>query len=157
VSTKADSDTGRAPVVRFKIRLLFRHPAIDPESITKTLGIPPSVQARAGDPARPGVDGTPRRGTEPLSAWSVQTSFRDDDPDDERGPNVDDCLSAFLEPLLPHAAFVRRLAGGCSTATVILQFPGGSHYGGDLSTAVLRKITDLGLKLGVEIFPNMRT
>jgi hypothetical protein len=104
-----------------------------------------------GDRVSPGIDGSPRRGVERASWWSVVAEFYDEDPD------IDDRLTAFLAPLLGDAQFVRRLAGDSGAANVDLEFPGQLHFGGVITPAVLRTVADLGLTLGIEIFPNSAT
>ena|ERR1700681_1238833 len=151
----SDGSKGQT-VATFHISLLFRHPTIDPESITQVLGVKPTTQARLGDRVRPAVDGTPRPGIERDSAWGVSTACRDRNRDG-RDPDINAWLSTFLEPFVPHAAYMRKLAAESTLANVDLEFPGQFHFGGELSPATLRTISDLGLTLGIEVFPDSAT
>jgi|GEM_PF-5610383 len=146
----------RGRVATFGFSLLFRHPTIDPASVTAVLGVQPTTQARVGDTVRPAVDGTPRRGIERESAWGLRADFYGEDSDGE-DPDIDEPLAAFLAPFVPHAAFVRRFAAECTVAGIDLEFPGQFHFGGQLRPAVLRTIADLGLSLGIEVFPDSAT
>jgi hypothetical protein len=143
--------TRRGRVATFSISLLFRHPSVDPASVTAALGVQPTTQARVGDNVRPAVDGTPRRGTERESAWGVRAKFY------EKEPDIGELVTAFLQPFVAHAAFMRDLAAGSTVATIDLEFPGQFHFGGALEPAVLHTIADMGLMLGIEVFPDSAT
>jgi len=141
------------PPGRYDIRLIFRHPSIDPEDITKTLGLEPSKQIRVGDRVI-GLDGRPRRGIERQSSWSLWVTYDYEEPDlDAPGPRVDERICAFLEPIVRHAPFVRRLAVE-GEAGLEINILGHSHFGCAIAPAVLRTIADLGLDLCVEVFPD---
>ena len=135
------------------IQLLFRHPTIDPAIITTTIGVQPTMQARAGEQVRPALDGTPRRGLNRESTWVVTTEYYDD-PTTDSYPNIDSRLKTFLEPFQLRAPFVRQLAAECTAAGVDLEFPGQFHFGGEITPPVLRIVADLGLNLGIEVFPD---
>ncbi len=108
--------------------------------------------ARAGEHVGPAVDGTPRRGRNSESTWVVSAVYFDD-PAALSRPDLDLRLKAFLEPFQQHAPFVRQLAAECLAAAVDLEFPGKLHFGDGIAPAVLRMVADLGLNLGIEVFP----
>lgn len=139
-------------VATLGIQLLFRHRTIDPAIITNTVEVQPTLQSRAGEHVRPAVDGTPRRGRNPESTWIVSTVYYDD-PAAESRADLDLRLTAFLEPFQQHAPFVRQLAAECTAAAVDLELPGKRHFGDGIAPAVLRMVADLGLNLGIEVFP----
>jgi|ERR1700733_616830 len=155
MSIQPHAGNERRSVATFRIRLLFRHPTIDPALITQALGVEPTTQARVGDRVRPARDGSLRHGIERESAWGLSAEYRDAYRDTD--PNLNERLTSFLEPLMPHAAVVRKLAAESTLANVDLEFPGQYHFGGELSPNVLRKVYNLGLTLGIEVFPDSAT
>jgi hypothetical protein len=153
------------PVATFSISLTFRDFTMDPAVISETLELEPSRHWRAGDRV-PKLDGAPGRYRDPESAWGLSAYYhdkREDDVDDDSettddlGPRVDDRLSAFLEPLVRQRSFVRELAAASGAAHIDLNFPGQFHFGCVLLPATLSAIADLGLELGIEVFPNSAT
>jgi hypothetical protein len=153
-------------VATFSIRLLFRGFTIDPTIISKTLGLETLRHWRAGGRV-PKLDGSPGSHRSPDSAWGWSASYydkREDEVDYEResasdalGPRLDERLIACLEPLLRQRSFVRELVATSTTAEIILSFPGQYHFGCDISPATLGAIADLGLELGIEVFPDSAT
>lgn len=156
----------RMPVATFSIRLLFRGFTVDPTIISKTLGLETLRHWRAGGRV-PNLDGSPGRYRSPDSAWGWDASYydkREDGVDYDResasdvlGPRLNERLTAFLEPLLRERSFVRELAATSTTAEIDLEFPGQFHFGCMIRPATLRAIADLGLQLGIEVFPNTAT
>jgi hypothetical protein len=154
------------PVATFSIRLLFRGFMIDPTIISKTLGLETLRLWRAGGRV-PKLDGSPGRHRSPDSAWGWDASYydkREDEVDHQRetasdvlGPRLDERLTAFLEPLLRQRVFVRELVATSTAAEIILSFPGQFYFGCDISPATLSAIADLGLGLGIEVFPDSAT
>ena len=154
------------PVATYSIRLLFRGFTINPTVISKTLGLETLRHRRAGGRV-PKLDGSPGSHRSPDSAWGWDTAYydkRDDEVDHEREsasdvlePRLDERLIAFLEPLLRQSSFVRELAATSTAAEIILSFPGQFYFGCDISPATLSAIADLGLELGIEIFPDSAT
>jgi hypothetical protein len=124
---------------------------MDPEAVTTALGVTPTTQAHVGERVRPAVDGTPRPGVERESAWGVSVECRDKEAD------IDQWLAAFLDPFLPHRAFIRQLAAEATLANVDLAFPGQFHFGGELRATTLQAVASLGLTLGLEVFPDSAT
>ncbi len=154
MGTDDTSGDKQGRVATFSIKLLFRHPTMDPADITKVLGVQPSSQWRVGEPVI-GIDGKVRRGINRDSRWGLWTSYYDKRELDigEEGPDVSERLARFLEPLARQISFVRQLAVE-GDAAIDLNFPGQFHFGCSLSPIVLRTIADLGLNLGFEVFPD---
>lgn len=72
---------------------------------------------------------------------------------DQPLPDINGHLVTFLEPFVREAAFVRTLTSeGCGN--VDLNLPGQFHLGILLEPEVLQTLVELGLRLGVQVFPN---
>lgn len=138
-----------SPVSPLEIRILFRHPTLDPSTITMSLGMQPNSQARVGD-----IVTTPKgevlSGTYADTAWSLWRSYKGE-------PDINASLREFLEPFEQRADAVRDIASGGRAAEVIVSFPGQLYFGGAISADVLRIIACLGLDLGIEVFPDSAT
>jgi hypothetical protein len=147
----SDNDQSR-PAGRYDIRLLFRHPTIDPDLITSTLGIEPSMQRRAGDRVI-GIDGKVRRSIEERSVWSVWVAYEAEEDSHELVMRLQERLAMFLQPLSRHASFVRQLSAE-GEALIELNILGHFHFPCEIPVTTLRTITELGLDLGFEVFPD---
>ncbi len=164
-SAEAETTDGPAAVATFTINLTFVPRTIDPAVISQRLGLEPTWQWRAGERVR-NPNGTVRPHAARESRWSLITKYRDRREDDldiwnetnaALGPRLNDRLTAFLEPFLRERTFVCELVADSSAAYITLDFPGQFHFGFVIEPATLSAIADLGLELGMEIFPNSAT
>lgn len=150
-----DAKPERAPdSVILTAHVLFAHPTIDPGIITDTIGVAPTGQREVGVNLvmRNGNIGA-RRSHD--SRWMLSVPFHAPRSDEEPPPlaNVSGFLRSVLEPFMPHAQFVRRLAGE-GHCEVTLNLPGQRHLPFIISPDVVAMIGELGLDLGVEVFPD---
>lgn len=134
------------PELRFSIRLLIRHPSIAPSAITEALGLTPHLSTTAGEGRK-----TPRggivSGTYKVSTWSYAKDilktrhfFRE--------------LSRFLEVLEPNKLFFHKIENSGGSAILIIDMPGDKNLGDELSFDDLRRIADMKINLGMEVFPS---
>lgn len=159
-----DSRTERdeSLVATFTINLTFSPQTIDPDFISRRLGLEPTFKWRAGERTRD-VHGALFAYRQRKSRWSLITSYydrREDDLDpwnetrDALGPRLDDRLTVFLAPFVQERSFVREVVADSRDPWLGLNFPGQFHFGCLILPGTLRSISDLGLELGIEIFPN---
>ncbi len=142
MATESEADNGP---LRYEIRLLIKHPDIDPDSITSALGIEPHVSWRAGAPRK-----TPTGGNLPgvyrETAWSF--SYR---VEGSRRFSID--IEKTLERLVPHRQFLLGIVESQGQVTLIVNLPGDINIGSVLTLDALSKISELKIRFGVEVFP----
>ena len=131
--------------LRFEIRLLIRHPSIDPDRITKTLQLSPDLAHMVGA-ARKGPKGHPLPGLHRDSVWShwfvVERNrffFRD--------------VKKLIDRLEPHKAFLIDLEKGGGSVCLILHLPGDINIGDELGWREMERLSAMRIDLGVEVFP----
>ena len=134
---------------RLRARLLVTHPDIDPAEIIKRLGIEPKQSSRRGDP-RTTPAGSALPGTYRDSRWSI--SF----------PNLEniaisELVTKVVESLPAETSFWSELARDGGNAELILGVVGTRYQGESLDAAIVRKIADMGMRFGLEIYACRRT
>lgn len=65
-------------------------------------------------------------------------------------------LRTVLSTLQPKRAFLEELVAGGAKLTLIINLPGDVNMGDVAEPETLQAISDLGLELGVEVFPKMK-
>lgn len=130
---------------RFDVELLVKHPTIDPDVITSTLGLAPGFFHRVGDPRRT-PKGTLLDGGYRDTRWRFSTRC------EARGQWFVIDVLAFVDRLAPHKDFLHELRRTGGTACLIIQFLDDEYYGDEIGCEALAKIVDLGLDLGIESF-----
>jgi len=152
----------RVRIATFTISINFRPRAIEPDVITRRLGVEPTYKWIAGERTR-GTLGSLLPYPHRESRWSLITSYydrREDEIDpwnemrDPLGPRLNDRLAEFLIPFVLERDFVQTVVADSRDPWIGLGFPGQFHFGFELAPATLAAIIDFGLPLGIEIFPN---
>ena len=127
-----------------RYRLLISHPTIDPAVITRKLGLAPTFPKQAGEP-RKTPTGTKLPGVWPDSRWNGELSYLDD-------MDVEQAISAFLAAVEPSKAFWRSLAQEDARCELIVSLYGGRYQGMTLAAASLRRLAEINIALGLEIY-----
>ncbi len=129
------------------IVLLIRHPQMDPEDITRELKLEPNIAWRFGDQVK-----TPKGNLVPdirkHTSWSHIIKTMGNRPFFEEVEHI-------LLSLTDHKEFFAKILDEGGFAEIYLQLPGQVHQGSSAKPSLLRSIADLGLCLGVEVFPEM--
>lgn len=89
------------------MRLLVRHPRLDPELVSSRLGLRPHITQMAGDP-RKAPNGTPLGGTYADSRWGWSARF-------EGKREFFDEVAALVQRLGPHKEFLSQVTDGGGT------------------------------------------
>ncbi len=129
----------------FTIILLIRHPNIDPEDISRELKLEPRTVWKVGDQIRT-PKGRVMSGHREYSSWTHVFERRTDSPFFEE-------VEHALSRLAPHKEFITRIINEGGYGEIYFQLPGQVNQGSSAKPSVLRLIADLGLYLGVEVFP----
>jgi hypothetical protein len=132
-------------IFRFKVRFVIKHPTINAEDISVELKLQPFICWTVGTQRR-----TPRglhlEGMYDLSYWCSQDY---DGCDDE----IVEVLTGLLDYLDSHRAFLDHLREtGGTTGIIVAIFLGQRSGGPSLDWEVLKRIGDLGLNVGLDIY-----
>jgi hypothetical protein len=130
---------------RVDVALFIIHPTITPAEITAALGIEAHFAHRVGD-MRKTPKGTPLVGQHHDTRWRhcIRYELRDQ--------WFADKISALVDSLAPHKAFLRHVRATGGKAEIIVQFLGDGYLGDNVPLQTLTKMTELKLDFGIECF-----
>jgi hypothetical protein len=134
---------------RYDICLRLRHPSIDPDKITRELGMPPYRCWSAGEP-RTTPANTPLSGTWRETYWCSEALSNGALPGEFDLPAA---IERLLDRLQQHKEFFRgiRSEGGIVELFVGWYLP---EQGGEvLGHALSRRLGDLMIDLSLDIYP----
>lgn len=130
----------------FGVRILVRHPDLDPSEITKQFGLKPSKFAKSGEKVIPPQAGQ-MSGTYGFSWWSKSYEIFGERLFFQEAKSI-------LEMLEPSKEFISELRSTRGTAQLIFNLPGERNIGDTLPWEIMAKCVDLKLDIGVEVFPD---
>lgn len=119
----------------FKLKLLLKHPNINPDILTEQLDIKP-FNCKKGHGSR-------------YSSWQYIREF-------SQNEDLAEELGIFLDLFYMHKDFLCDFIKDGGYGSLIISFPGDVYHGVDINNDLLCKITDMGLKLGIEVFPDWK-
>jgi hypothetical protein len=132
--------------LRYSVRLLIKHPNIDPAKITERFGFEPKITQVAGTP-RKTLKGDPLPGMYKESAWSH--SFRV-----ERNRLFFQDVVKVIDRLEPHKEFLHEIVDGGGTIELIVNLPGEINIGDCFPWRNMGRLSALRVGLGIEVFPD---
>jgi Domain of unknown function (DUF4279) len=135
----------QASLRRYRIILLIRHPDIDAESISRELKLSPYAAYTAGR-ERMLPNGNTLPGLATQSSWNHIYHYSGE-------ARLEDSIAEIITFLEGHGAFLRRLSLQGGTIELYIQLPGDVNVGGSVPWELLRKMSDLRISLGAEVFP----
>jgi hypothetical protein len=127
------------------MRLLLIHPDADPGQITHKLGLPPSRAWQRGEP-RSTPKATRLEGSWADTRWSHEFQLRKD-------ATIEAAIALALDRLSAARTFLATLRDTGGRAELIISLPGDTHRGASVSPERLEALADLGVSLGIEVFP----
>lgn len=130
---------------RIDVELLIRHPSLTPSDISDALGLEGHFAHCAGE-RKTMPDGTVREGAWPDTRW--RHSIRHE----LRGQHFADKVAELVERLLPHRNFLHEMRASGGHAELIVQFLGDGYCGDSIPSEALRKLADLKVDLGLEVY-----
>ena len=139
-----DHETDEA--LRYVIRLMIKHPNIDPARITETLGLVPTVSGIVGSRQMTPA-GKALLSVHPVSAWSHWFQV------DKRRLFFTDVVK-IVDRLEPHKDFLLKITEEGGTIDLIVHLPGDVNIGDSLSWRQLARLSALRIDLGIEVFPD---
>jgi hypothetical protein len=131
--------------LRYSVRLLIRHPNIDPDRITKILGLSPQLSAMAGSERRTRT-GDLLPGPHKDSVWSHW--FRV-----EGNRLFFSDVEKTIDKLQPHRALLAEIADSGGFIELIVSLPGDVNIGDSFPWRKMARLCDLHIDLGIEVFP----
>lgn len=134
-------------MVSYNIVLLIKHPSIDPEVITKQIGLEPFMVRRFGEP-RMTPKGTQLEGDWEDSAWSCRFEY-----EDKRA--FFESVDRLIVELEPHHEFLSHLVLDGGNICLIVNLPGERNIGDVLNWKLMERITNLKIDIGIEVFPSI--
>jgi hypothetical protein len=127
------------------MRFLLIHPNADPADITRQIGLPPLRAWRCGE-ARFTPKGTKLEGVWRDTRWSHGFEL-------DENATIESAIASALESLTTTRRFLASLRETGGTAELIISLPGDAHQGASVRVETLRALADLGVGLGIEVFP----
>ncbi len=130
----------------FDIRLLLKHPEIDPDYISEVLFLPADLIQKKGEKIVT-PKGRVLKGVYPLNVWSYTWKFRSNEiPQDE--------LFGIVKVLYNHKSFFREFKNNQSSSDLFLSLPGHIGRGVMFHSEAIKMLLEIDLNLGFEIFPD---
>ncbi|MCC8968401.1 DUF4279 domain-containing protein [Bradyrhizobium sp. Pear76] len=131
--------------LRYTVRLLVKHPTIDPAEITTALGIAPSL-ARAVGTEIVTPTGVKLASRSKQSVWNWSESIKGK-------RDFFDSVAELADHLEAHRQFLGTLVSSGGEIIAIVHLPGNVNIGSILKSVDLRRLAHLEISLGIEVFP----
>ena len=134
----------------YTIDIRIWHPFINPEEISRVLGIQPTNCSEAGKP-RKTPKGNLLEGTYRESYWNADPFSRGEysSTDDL----AEDSLEEVLQVLEPHKTFIQKLRSEGARIFVQVNSFSGRNYAFELSPELLGRYAALGVGLAHDVYP----
>jgi hypothetical protein len=132
--------------LRYTVRLLIKHPHIDPARITDELKLFPDLSGMVGSP-RTTPAGKAIQGVRTESVWSHW--FRT-----ERNRLFFRDIVKVVDDLQAHAKFLHEIVSGGGSISVIVSLPGDINIGDHFQWRDMARLSALHIDLGIEVFPD---
>jgi Domain of unknown function (DUF4279) len=140
-----NDDTGSEPL-RYHVRLMVKHPSIDPNLITDRLGLTPHRTWLAGT-SRTTPVGRPLSGLYKESYWGYSHRV-------EGNRYFSSDILKMIGRLEAASEFVLGLVEGGGSVEMIINLPGSVNIGDTIPWSCLERLAALKIGLGFEVFPN---
>lgn len=133
-------------MLKYKVRLLIKHPHIDPARVTSVLGLQPIRSAIVGG-VRKTPTGTILSGLHKVSTWSHSYTVRGH-------RHFFSQVEDLITKLEPHKVFLTEICDGGGRNFLIMHLPGKVNIGDSLSWQAMMRLSALHINLGIEVFPD---
>lgn len=129
------------------MRFLVIHPSADPARITREIGLEPASSWQRGEP-RVTPKGTRLEGVWRDTRWTYEFDLG-------RVATVEAAIASAVDRLAGARGLLARLRQTGGTAELIVSLPGEAYQGASIPVALLHDLAELGVGLGIEVFPKM--
>jgi hypothetical protein len=133
---------------RYTIRLLIVHPDISAEEIDNRVGLTARHFWSQGEPRRT-PNGRQLGGFRTETTWCHVTRT-------QGRRHFFAGVRDLVRHLQPRHRFLTQWTAGGGHLSLTINLPGDVNMGDDLEPETLRLMSDLGIGLGVEVFPKMK-
>jgi hypothetical protein len=130
---------------RFVLRFEVRHPSMRPERITEALELEPHRAWAVGVPRR-NPRGDPLPGVYIETSWGYLTWHKG-------RRNFFDTMAELLDSLADKRPFLDELISSGGGVSMIIYLPGDVNIGDELEASVMKRLAELNISVGVEVFP----
>lgn len=134
----------------YSITLRATHPSMDPDVITRALGMPPVRTWRVGD-ARTTPKGTPLNGHYKETYWYANLVAHEEGASE--ACSFEDRLSSLAESLSKHSGFISALRADGGSAELFIGLFGDRNFGFVIEPRVTQALAAIGLALSFDIYP----
>jgi hypothetical protein len=131
--------------LEYRVRVVIDHPADDLAELTRLTGLTPNLCATRGQ-ERFTPKGTRLPGNHPFSIWQYSETFRH-----SRAFSLG--VRKVADALTPAAATLQKICATGGRARLILDFKGHRNIGDVIEATDLARLGQLGVSLGIEVFP----
>jgi hypothetical protein len=131
--------------LEYRVRVVIDHPTDDLAELTQLTGLLPDICATRGQ-ERCAANGTRLPGRHSVSIWQYSETFRH-----SRAFSLG--VRKVADALTPAAATLQRICASGGRAQLILDFKGHRNIGDVIGVADLGRLAQLGVSLGIEVFP----
>jgi len=145
VTKNQDADIDEGSSCRVDVELFIVHPTLSPAEINGVLNMEAQVAHCVGDQRK-----TPK-GTA-LDGWYHDTRWRYSIEYSLTDQWFADKITALVNSLGPHKAFLHHICTTGGRAQIIVQFLGDGYLGDSVPLSTLAKMAELQLDFGIECF-----
>jgi hypothetical protein len=131
--------------LEYRVRVLINHPTDDLAELTELTGLTPNLCAIRGQ-ERFTPKGTRLPGNHPFSIWQSSETFHH-----SRAFSLG--VRKVTDALMPAAKRLQEICATGGRAQLILDFKGHRNIGDTIEAADLGRLAQLGMSLGIEVFP----
>lgn len=135
----------RARGLKYRVRVVIDHPSDDLAIVTQVTGLVPGLCWTRGEP-RFAPNGTRLAGKHQFSRWGYSQIVHD-----TRAFSLS--VRATIDALAPAAEVLQKLYATGGRAQLILDFDGDKNIGDAIPASDLSRLAQLGVSLGIEVFP----
>jgi len=130
---------------RLALRLLIRHPTIDPDDITRALKLTPHLSHRVGA-ERFAPNGRSLGGVYRDSRWSHSATY------ELHGQWFVESILPLIDHLEEHGDFLRNIRASGGSTDFILAFLGDGHFSDSITAETMTRLANLSIDLGIEVY-----
>ena len=131
------------------VALTFKTNAMSAIDITSSIGVEPDSFINAGESVRTTYGSVFKTG---LQSWSLWTrEYEIETVNDSCG--IEAKVIEIIELCEPHKSFIGNILGSGGVADIQVRLVGDHNIGDTFSAVTLNRLSGLGMRLSIEVFP----
>jgi hypothetical protein len=132
--------------LKYRVRVVINHPSDNLAIITQLTGLVPLICWTKGE-ERFAPNGTRLAGKHQFSRWGYSRTLRD-----SRAFSLG--VRATIDALAAAADVLQRICATDGRAQLIIDFEGHKNIGDAITASDLSRLAQLGVSLGIEVYPH---